>query len=155
MITRAVVVLLVLLFAAACYLAWRLIATGGGQHAAPRWYTEGDERIALPCERAIPRAQTGHAPPWEDAPVIEPAAVTHGPPPRDVPGAWVLTAVISGGRVTELHGGIMPPADWSAGPVLPPWVTEVLGHDSAEDAVESMFTRAMARQVREITDGEA
>jgi hypothetical protein len=137
--------------------AWRRET---GQDAA-----RGRHRAPRPLPAVIPRAPTEHAPPWDDAPVtepakdpgpgpvLEPAAVTSGPPCRDVPEAWVLTAVVADGRLVELHGAVMPPVDWPAGPVLPPWVAAELGHDSTDDALESMFTRAMALKVRALTDG--
>src|SRR6185503_2642911 len=84
----------VLLGALVLYAAYRLLATGKGQHVAPRGYAEADELIALPCERPISRAATEHAPPWEPAPafqaapVIEPGAVTHGPRSRDLPEGY-------------------------------------------------------------------
>ena len=104
--------------------AYVLMATGKGAHVLPRRYG-GDELTALPHERTIPRVDTRNEPPWQPAPafqaapVIEPAAVTHGPPqPEAEPGAIIIAA----GTVTD-------------------------------DALDSMFNRAMARQVRALTDG--
>jgi len=145
--------------AAALYAAYRLIATGPGQRCAPRGFTADDERIALPCEQQIiPRKPTMHAAPWEPAPVIEPAAVTSGPPPGPAPDAlFVATAVLSGGRVTEVRAAILPPVALRPavhrGRELPPPVAAALGHATVDDALDSMFTRAMTRQVRALTDG--
>lgn len=169
----------------------RLIGGSKGQHAAPRGFTADDERIALPCEReTIPRAVTEHAPPWEDQPapviehedrgdpyrpeppprIIEPAAVTSGPPERDVPATWVMTAYRTpDGRITSLQvitGDETAPAWYGSaactdakirtgmGVPLPPWVAAELGHDSADDALESMWNRAQALELRErLADG--
>jgi hypothetical protein len=211
MITRAVIVLLVLIFAAACYLTLRLRGIGRhkGQRRAPRWYTAEDERIALPCERTIPRAVTEHAPPWDDqpapirvcgfcnkaavwrwtprnpppayhslmcdhhaaridpgelhelgaAPVIEPAAVTHGPPPRPVtpPGDWVMTAVVTGGQVTELRAAVLPPPPAPTWPgELHPEVAKLLGYATVHDALASMYRRADALELLgKLADGAA
>lgn len=177
------------------YTAYRLIATGPGQRCAPRGFTADDERLADVRDQVIPRAVTEHAPPWEyqappmetgplpeaialwkaiSAPkpepateVIEPAAVTPGPPGHDVPSGWVLAACFApDGRVTSLRydAGDEPAPAWygsaaytdakiRAGMGLPRWVADELGHDSTEDAIDSMFSRAMAAQVRELTDG--
>lgn len=161
MITRAIIVFLVLLFAAGCWLAWRLIATGKGQHIAPRGFTEADERLADTLERVIPRAVTEHAPPWDPAPVtepepatevIEPAAITHGPPP--LPDAYWLAAGTynrATGQARTVRVELLPP------------VEALLGHASTGAAVESMcaewhsvesiFNGHHARQVRALTDG--
>jgi hypothetical protein len=79
----------------------------------------------------------------------------------------VMTAYrTADGRITSLEvvTGDEPAPAWygsaaytdakiRAGMGLPPWVAEELGHDSTEDAVQSMWNRAMARRVRELTDG--
>jgi hypothetical protein len=99
--------------------------------------------------------------------VIEPAAVTSGPP-EPQPAAWIVAAatVLPDGQVTsvQLTAGVdTAPAYFDsaaytdskirAGMGLPPWVIQELRHDSTEAAVDSMFNRAMARRVRELTDG--
>jgi len=132
------------------YIPYRLIATGKGAHVAKRGYDEADERLADTHERVIPRAITEHDPPWEyqAAPVIEPAAITSGPPDDT---EVIITATLS----IQYPPGSSP---WvgdriRTGMGLPPWVAEELGHDSTDDALDSMFNRAMARQVRALTDG--
>ena len=129
----------------------RLIGPARGEHAAPRGYAEADERLASTLERTIPRAITEHDPPWDPAPalaaapVIEPAAVTHGPPqPEPEPEAYWIAAgtVTDDGRVRLDHVAVLPP----------PVQTE-LGHRTVDEALESMFTRAMALKVRALTDG--
>jgi len=132
-----------------CGIAW-LKMPGKGAHAVPRGFTEADERLASTSERVIPRAITEHDPPWEyqAAPVIEPAAITSGPPDDT---EVIITATLS----IQYPPGSSP---WvgdriRTGMGLPPWVAEELGHDSTDDALDSMFNRAMARQVRALTDG--
>ena len=92
------------------------------------------------------------------APVIEPGAITSGPPGEPQPGAWIVaTATLSGGQVTSVQyaAGTAAYVDEKirTGMGLPPWVAEELGHDNVDDAVESAFNRAMALQVRALTDG--
>ena len=148
--TARIILALVMLLIGGAYLAWRLIGTGKGQHAAPRGFAADDERLADTLERVIPRAITEHAPPWEyqAAPVIEPAAITSGPPPD---GEVVIMATLS----VQYTAGTAAYVDEKirTGMGLPPWVAEELGHDSTDDALDSMFNRAMARQVRALTDG--
>ena len=160
--TARIILALVMLVIGGVYLSWRLIGTGNGQHAAPRGFTEADERLADTLERVIPRAITEHAPPWEPAfqaaPVIEPAAITSGPPDEPQPDAWIVAAAtLSGGQVTSVQyaAGTAAYVDEKirTGMGLPPWVAEELGHDNVDDAVESAFNRAMALQVRALTDG--
>jgi hypothetical protein len=110
-----------------------------------------------------------HSPDWPmAAPVIEPAAVTAGPPP--VPEAWIVAAAtLRDGQVTSVQlaaGTDTAPAyfDTAAyvadrirtgmGVPLPQWVTAELGHGSTEDAVESMWNRAQALELRAGLDGE-
>ena len=158
--TARIILSLVMLVIAGGYLSWRMIGTGKGQHAAPRRFIADDERLALPHERTIPRAITEHDPPWEyqAAPVIEPDAITSGPPDEPQPDAWIVaTATLCGGQVTSVQyaAGTAAYVDEKirTGMGLPPWVAEELGHDSTDDALDSMFNRAMARQVRALTDG--
>ena len=136
--TPRIILALVMFVIAGGFLTWRAIGTGKGQHAAPRRYVHDDD---MPTA-VIDRVATKHAPPWdrapftslmrapEPAPVIEPAAV------------------------------LPPPPAWNTVPaLLPAPVAELLGHDSTDDAVaamsgqwhsvESLFTRAMTRQVNE------
>jgi len=140
----------------------RLIGPNPGHRAAPRGYAEADERLADTLERVIPRVPTEHAPPWDPAfqaaPVIEPDAITSGPPDEPQPDAWIVaTATLSGGQVTSVQytAGTAAYVDEKirTGMGLPPWVAEELGHDNVDDAVESAFNRAMALQVRALTDG--
>jgi hypothetical protein len=144
--------------------AMRLAAGGKGAHAAPRRYVIDLE------EATIPRAPTEHEPPWEPAPafqaapVIEPDAVTHGPPPEPpLPDAHiVITATASGGQITSAHIAVLPPVQC---PALPQWVTDILGADSVDGAMreicgvahsfESNFSKGHARQVRELLAGES
>jgi len=106
----------------------------------------GRHRALKPLPATIPRAKTEHEPPWEPAfqaaPVIEPAAVTHGPPqPEPEPDAIIILAgTYSGGQVR---------LDRVA--VLPPPVQKELGYRTVDEALESMLARAM--QVRALTDG--
>ena len=170
--TARIILALVMLVIGGTYLSWRLIGTGKGQHAAPRGFTEADERLADTSERVIPRAITEHAPPWdpapafEAAPVIEPAAVTPGPPQPasvwdDPPEAIIIgVGTMSGGRVTSAHVTIVPPVQC---PALPQWVTDILGADSVDGAMteisrvvhswESNYTKGDARYLRALTDG--
>jgi len=79
-------------------------------------------------------------------------------PPEPQPDAWIVaTATLSGGQVTSVQyaAGTAAYVDEQIrmGMGLPPWVAEELGHDSTDDALDSMFNRAMARQVRALTDG--
>jgi hypothetical protein len=156
MTARAIIVLAVLAVGGGVWLVCRLIGPHPGHRAAPRGFTEADERLADTLERVIPRPVTEHAPPWEDAPaaVIEPAAVTQGPPGAEpVPADVVLTAVRSGGRLTEVHVAVLPPLDLPAVPAMPGWVADILGHDTTDAAVESAYTRALALETRALTDG--
>lgn len=188
MITRAIVVFLVLFFAAmlaalviqvmavsvlagtmlasvlvgalVLYAAYRLLATGKGVHRAPRGYAEADERLASTAERVIPRAVTENAPPWDPAPVtgpatevIEPAVITHGPPP--LPDAYWLAAGTynrATGQARTVRVELLPP------------VEALLGHATTTAAVESMsaqwhsvesiFNGHHVRQVRkQLADG--
>jgi len=152
--------------------AYVLMATGKGQHVAPRGYAEADERLADTSERLIPRAITEHDPPWEPAfqaaPVLEPDAVTSGPPDEPQPDAWIVaTATLSGGQVTSVQyaAGTAAYVDEKirTGMGLPPWVAEDLGYPTVDAAVEalsapwhsvdSIFNGADVRQVRALTDG--
>jgi len=160
------------LIGAIALLAYWLLATGKGAHVAPRGHAD-DELIALPHERTIPRAPTEHEPPWEPAPafqaapVIEPDAITHGPPLMaapvwdDPPEAIIIgVGTMSGGRVTSAHVTIVPPVQC---PALPQWVTDILGADSVDGAMaeissvvhswESNYTKGDARYMRALTDG--
>ena len=141
----------------------RLIGPARGEHAAPRGYAEADERLADTSERTIPRAITEHDPPWdpapalEAAPVIEPDAVTHGPPqPEPEPDAyWLAAGTYSRetGEVRTVRVELLPP------------VEALLGHASTAAAVESMcaewhsvasiFNKGHVRQVRELLAGES
>ena len=92
------------------------------------------------------------------APVIEPGAITSGPPGEPQPGACIVVTVTRpGGQITSVQytPGTAGYVDEQirTGMGLPPWVAEELGHDSTDDALDSMFNRAMARQVRALTDG--
>lgn len=160
--TARIILALVMLAFAGSYLAWRLIGTGKGAHAAPRWYTDDDEPTAV-----IPRVATEHAPPWEyqAAPVIEPAAVISGPPEPEAK-AFIIAAGTVGddGWPQWERVAVLPP--------LPSWTDELiepvaamLGYASTQDAVDaifsqghsvdSIFTKADARLVRELTDGRS
>ena len=138
----------VLFIAAGWYVTWLMIG-GKGTHKAPlRRYDEASERIALPCERVIPRAQTEHAPPWEGEAAIEPAAITSGPPEPE-PQAIIIAAGNSRDGLTSVHVAVLEPLPppLPAGE-LPDWVVVALnGHASAEDALDSIVNRAM------LTDG--
>jgi hypothetical protein len=148
MIARAILALFMLVVAGG-YLAWRLIGTGKGQHAAPRWYTADDEPTAV-----IPRVRTEHEPPWEyqAAPVLEPATVISGPPEPEPEAYWLAAGTISDGQVRTVRVEMLPPP-----------VEALLGHATTGDAVESMcaewhsvasiFNGHHVRQVRALTDG--
>jgi len=139
-----------------CGIAW-LKMPGKGAHAVPRGFTEADERLASTSERVIPRAITEHDPPWEyqAAPVIEPAAITSGPP-EDT--EVIITATLS----IQYPPGSPPWVDdrirTGMGVALLPPVAELLGYPSTTDAVEalaapwhsvdSIFNGADVRQVR-------
>jgi hypothetical protein len=140
----------------------RLIGPSKGEHAAPRGFTEADERL-LPLPATVPRAPTKREPPWDPAPVyqaapvIEPDAVTHGPPqPEPEPEAYWLAAGTysrATGEVRTVRVELLPP------------VAELLGYASTGDAVESMcaewhsvasiFNKGHVRQVRELLAGES
>ncbi len=146
----------VLLGAAVLYAIYRLIATGKGRHAAPRGYDDDDDDAGWVADirnAVIPRADTENEPPWQPAPVwdgepqtvIEPAAITHGPPqPEPEPEAYWIAAgtVTDDGRVRLEHVAVLPPP-----------VQNELGYRTVDEALESMFTRAMALKVRALTDG--
>jgi len=143
-------------------IAYVLMATGKGAHVAKRGYAEADERLASTSERVIPRAITEHDPPWEyqAAPVIEPAAITSGPPDDT---EVVITATLS----IQYAPGSPPWVDdrirTGMGVALLPPVAELLGYPSTKDAVEalaspwhsvdSIFNKGHVRQVRALTDG--
>ena len=144
----------------------RLLGHSKGVHAVPRRYLIDLE------EATIPRAATRNEPPWEPAPafqaapVIEPDAVTPGPPEPasvwdDPPEAIIIgVGTMSGGRVTSAHVTIVPPVQC---PALPQWVTDILGADSVDGAMteisrvvhswESNYTKGDARYLRALTDG--
>jgi hypothetical protein len=137
--------------------AMRLAAGGKGAHAAPRRYVIDLE------EATIPRAPTEHGPPWGDtyafapAPVIEPAAVTHGPPQPEpeADAYWIAAGTYNRetGQARTVRVELLPP------------VAELLGHASTGDAVESMcaewhsvasiFNGAHVGQVRALLAGES
>jgi hypothetical protein len=141
---------------AVLYVGYRLVATGPGQHAAPRGFAAEDERLAGPSERVIPRAVTEHEPPWEPAhapDVIEPAAVISGPPEPEPEAYWIAAGTVSDdGRVRTVRVAMLPPP-----------VEALLGHSTTAAAVESMsaqwrsvesiFNGHHAREVRALTDG--
>jgi len=141
----------VLAVAIGCGIAW-LRTPGKGAHAVPRGYDDEDDDgwVADIRNAVIPRPPTEHEPPWQPAPVwdgepqtiIEPAALTHGPPqPEPEPDAIIILAgTYSGGQVR---------LDRVA--VLPPPVQKELGYRTVDEALESMLARAM--QVRALTDG--
>lgn len=122
-------------------LACTLIGTGKGQHKAPRGWAEDSERLATTAERVIdaaiiPRAPTEHAPPWEDQ------------PPPDA--YFIAAGTVEGGRLTSARVAVVPPLPPlpDRGGELPDWVVAALnGHASAEDALDSIVSRAM------LTDG--
>jgi hypothetical protein len=166
--TLAGTLLLCALGIAGLYVTARLIGPNPGHRAAPRRFTADDERIALPCERPIPRAPTEHAPPWEPAPafqaapVIEPAAVTSGPPQPEPEAVIILGGTRdSSGQVRLDHIAVLPLLPQC--PALPQWVTDILGADSVDGAMaeicsvvhswESNYTKGDARYLRAITDG--
>ena len=130
--------------AAGIWLTARFGGTGKGQHRAPRGFTADDELTPLPCERVIPRARTEHEPPWLPAPVIEPATVITGPPEPEPGAYWLAAGTISDGRLRTLRVDVLPPP-----------VEAILGHRTVDEAVESIFTRAMALKVRALTDGRS
>ena len=153
----------------------RLIGPAKGEHAVPRGYAEADERLADTSERVIPRAITEHDAPWgrapftslmrapepesepafQAAPVIEPAAITSGPPDDT---EVIITATLS----IQYPPGSPPWVDekirTGMGVALLPPVAELLGYpstDAAVDAlaapwhsVDSIFNGADVRQVR-------
>lgn len=137
--TARIILALVMLAIAGTYLAWRMIGTGKGQHAAPRGWAEDSERLATTAERVIdaaivPRAPTEHAPPWEDQPR---------------PDAYFIAAgTVAEGRVTSVRAAVVP--------ALPDYVLAAIGHggDSAA-CVESMWNRVQARELRELLAAEA
>lgn len=148
----------VLIGLALLYVAYRAIGTGKGAHAAPRWYTDGDEPTAV-----IPRVATEHAPPWdpEPGPVIEPAAFLAAPVAEPPPDAVIIaTAKLTDGQLHSVRTAVLPPV--LPGALIPP-VAALLGYpsvDAAMDALcaglhswESNFTKGDARFVRAITDG--
>ena len=202
--TARIILALVMLLIGGAYLAWRLIGTGKGQHAAPRGFAADDERLADTHERVIPRAITEHAPPWEPAfaaapvieprrydgtdpglpggwihddgtpcpeylapdngtrwwcttheqylrrpdggtaPVIEPAAITSGPPDEPQPDAYWLAAGTynrATGQARTVRVELLPP------------VAELLGYPTVDDALASMYKRAHALELRELLDG--
>jgi hypothetical protein len=172
--TLAGTLLLCALGIAGLCLTARLIGPNPGHRAAPRRFTADDERIALPCERPIPRAPTKREPPWEPAPafqpapVIEPAAVTSGPPDEAPPAAWIVaTATLSGGQVTSVQytaGVDTAPAYFGTAAytdskiragMLPEPVAEDLGYPSVDDALASMFRRADALALRAKLEAES
>jgi len=154
------------LIGAIALLAYWLLATGKGAHVAPRGYADDDELIALPHERTIPRAPTEHAPPWDPAPafqaapVLEPDAVTHGPPQPEPEAIIIAAGTISSGQVRLDRVAVLPPVQC---PALPQWVTDILGADSVDGAMteisrvvhswESNYTKGDARYLRALTDG--
>jgi hypothetical protein len=116
-----------------------------GRHRAPRGAV------------VVPRPPTGGTPPWDyqSAPVLEPAAVISGPPePEPVPDAYIIaTGTLTDGR---LHAriAVLPPLPEPSWPgELHPEVAAQLGHATTDAAVDSIFNRVMAAQVRELTDG--
>jgi hypothetical protein len=116
-----------------------LIGTAKGAHATPRGYVHGDD---VPTA-VIPRVRTEHAPPWEGEHITEPTAIMPAPVPEPEPEAYFIAAgTVSDGRVTSVRVAVLPPP-----------VEAILGHRTVDEALESMFTRAMARQVRALTDG--
>jgi hypothetical protein len=159
--TLAGTLLLCALGIAGLYVTARLIGPAKGEHAVPRGYAEADERLADTLERVIPRVPTEHEPPWDPAPafqaapVIEPAAVTSGPPEPEPDAYWLAAGTYSRetGEVRTVRVELLPP------------VAELLGHASTGDAVESMcaewhsvasiFNGAHVRQVRELLAGES
>ena len=146
--------------------AYVLMATGKGAHVLPRRYGD-DELTALPHERTIPRVDTRNEPPWQPAPafqaapVIEPDAITHGPPQPE-PDAIIIAAgtVTDDGQVHSVRVAVLPPV---ACPALPQWVRDILGADSVDGAMaeisrvvhswESNYTKGDARYLRALTDG--
>ena len=157
--------LLCVLGVAGLCLTARLIGPAKGEHAVPRGYAEADERLADTSERVIPRAITEHAPPWEPAfqaaPVIEPAAITSGPPDEPQPDAWIVAAAtLSGGQVTSVQyaAGTAAYVDEKIRTgmgVLPAPVAEDLGYPSVDDALASMFRRADALALRAQLEAES
>jgi len=154
------------LIGAIALLAYWLFAPAKGGHAVPRGFTEADELVALPCERTIPRAPTEHEPPWDPAPafqaapVIEPDAVTQGPPQPEPEAIIIAAGTMSGGQVRLDRVAVLPPLQC---PALPQWVTDILGADSVDGAMreicgvvhswESNYTKGDARYLRALTDG--
>ena len=138
-----------------CGIAW-LRMPGKGAHAVPRGYAADEDDAGWVADirnAVIPRPPTKHEPPWQPAPVwddepqtvIEPGAVTHGPPqPEPEPEAYWIAAgtVTDDGRVRLDHVAVLPPP-----------VQKELRHATVDEALESMFTRAMALKVRALTDG--
>ena len=145
--------------------AYVLMATGKGAHVLPRRYGD-DELIALPHERTIPRVDTRNEPPWQPAPafqaapVIEPAAITSGPPQPEPEAIIIAAGTISSGQVRLERVAVLPPVQC---PALPQWVTDILGADSVDGAMteisrvvhswESNYTKGDARYLRALTDG--
>jgi hypothetical protein len=172
--TLAGTLLLCALGIAGLYVTARLIGPAKGEHAVPRGFTEADERLADTFERVIPRAITEHAPPWDPAPafhaapVIEPDAVTHGPPepPLD---AWIVAkaTVLPDGQVTsvQLAAGVEPAPAYFGTAVytdskiragmLPAPVARDLGYPTVADALASMYRRADALALRAKLEAES
>jgi hypothetical protein len=160
--TLAGTLLLCALGIAGLYVTARLIGPARGDHAVPRGFTEADERL-VPLPATIPRAPTKRDPPWQPAPafqaapVIEPDAITSGPPqPEPEPDAyWVAAGTYNRatGEARTVRVELLPP------------VAELLGHASTAAAVESMcaewhsvasiFNGHHVRQVRELLAGES
>lgn len=119
-------------FAAGLWLTARYGGTGKGTHVAPRGWAEADERTALPYEmRVIKPAEVDGHPPWDDQ------------PPPD--GYFIAAGTVEDGRLTSVRAAVVP--------ALPQPVAALLGHDTVDAALDSIFTRAMSREVRALTDG--
>jgi hypothetical protein len=124
---RAVTVLILAVIPGVCF-TLRLIGPGKGERGVPRRYIRDDLRPLPVAGRVIPRAATAGAPPWPDV------------PPPD--GFFIAAGTVSDGRLTSVRVAVLPPP-----------VEAILGHRTVDEALDSMFNRAMARQVRELTDG--
>jgi len=154
------------------YVVYRLIATGPGRRCAGRELTAEDKDdikwLADVRKAVISRPETENEPPWEPAPVwddepqtvIEPAAVTHGPPQPEPDAYWIAAGTYSAGQVRLERVAVLPPLQC---PALPQWVTDILGADSVDGAMreicgvvhswESNYTKGDARYLRALTDG--
>jgi hypothetical protein len=136
-----VVTVLVVALVLVCCLAGRLIGIGQepGQHAAPRGWTT-DLRPLPVAGRVIPRAAVEGAPPWQDQP----------PPDSYI----VATGTLRDGRLTSARVAVLPPLPAPVTePARPSYVTNEIGDRSVDAWLDSAYNRAMARQVRELTDG--